>query len=163
MSALPIRTRGLASRPLLAFLSVIVLLATLVTFQQSASAQITNDGMAPPYNDNGHPRSWILLSGSCGVVYCEARYKIQYSFWGWHTSGNSEIIVPFNQISYTGAYATCNKSPGTYRGRLDLKLVNQSTTSISLGIGSLGGSITIDGLATKWIRSSSPHTTGLRC
>jgi len=116
-----------------------------VALPSQANAGYANEYMSSPSNHNGHPRSVILLTGTCDLnVYCEARYKIQYSYWGWRNSGNSEVIVTPNQYTWTGAQATCNKSPGKYRGRLDIRYVNHET----------------DGWTTTlWVRSSSPHST----
>lgn len=129
-----------------------------------ANAGWTNEHMERPFNDNGHPRSWIRLTGNCDdLLYCEARYKIQYSYWGWRNSGNSDIIVTPNTNSWTGAKATCNKSPGTYRGRLDMRMVNTNSFSVSAFFRGNGGSLTIPAQVTFWIRTSSPYAKGLKC
>ncbi len=129
-----------------------------------AGAGYTNEHMESPYNDDGHPRSWIRITGTCEAdVYCETRYKIQYSYWGWRTSSNSEVIATPNRNTWTRPNATCNKSPGTYRGRMDMKYVNSHEFNISVSYGLYGTSINIPALTTHWVKSSSPHTTGLEC
>ena len=147
--------------------SAIILMAIftgLLYNEIPAGAGYTNEHMEAPYDDDGHPRSWIRITGNCeNLLYCETRYKIQYSYWGWRTSGNSEVIVTPNSNTWTGANATCNKSPGTYRGRMDMKLVNDTQITISVSVGGNGGTISIPAQTTYWISSSSPHTTGFEC
>ena len=146
--------------------SVLILITVFagLLYSMPAQAGYTNEHMEAPYDDDGHPRSWIRITGNCEAnVYCETRYKIQYSYWGWRNSGNSEVIVTPNQNTWTRENATCNKSPGKYRGRMDMKYVNNQNYQISVTVGIYGGSFNIPALDTYWIRSSSPHTSGLEC
>lgn len=157
-------TQTAVTRAIVSVLLLASILAATVSSQLPAEAGFTNEHMERPYNDNGHPRSWIRVTGTCDAdIFCEIRYKIQYSYWGWRNSGNSEIIATPNSNSWTGANATCNKSPGTYRGRMDLRYVNEKTVSVTAWYGKGGGSITIPATTTHWIRSSSPHAKGLEC
>ena len=127
-------------------------------------ASYTVENMTRSANYGGHPRSMIRISGNCEEhLICVTRYKIQYDYWGWRNSGNSDIIVAPNTNNWTGQHATCNKSLGTYRGRMDMEITNKADYSLSVGVRGLGASATIPGKATHWFRQSSPYAKGLRC
>ena len=144
-------------------LCIVMFAASLAFLQMPANAGINIDALRQPYNSNGHPRSYIQLSGTCDGLACITKYKIQYSYYGWRTSGDSETVAALNATTYTGPNATCNKSPGKYRGRMDMKITNWGTTSASFGYRLLGVSFSTQVQTTAWIRESSPHVSGLRC
>ena len=158
------RTRLRRSTPLgVGLLCLIMFGASLALLQMPANAGISIDALGQPYNAAGHPRSYIQLSGTCDSLACITKYKIQYSYWGWRTSGNSETVAATNATTYTGRYATCNKSPGTYRGRMDMKITNSAPASASFVYKFLGVSFTTQVQTTNWVRESSPSVSGLRC
>ena len=137
--------------------------ASLAFLQMPANAGKNIDALRQPYNSYGHPRSYISLSGTCDGLACITRYKIQYSYWGWRNSADSETVAALNATTYTGANATCNKSPGTYRGRMDMKIINSGTTAVSFDYKLIGVSLSTQVQTTAWIRESSPHVSGLLC
>lgn len=149
---------------ILAVLLLIAVFAGLFYPAAPAGASWTAERMDRPYNDNGHPRSAIRVTGNCDdKLFCDIRYKIQYSYWGWRNSGNSDILVTPNVTSWTGKNAICNKSPGNYRGRMDMSIVNETQISVSTYFGAAGTAITVPATTTHWIRRSSPHAIGLEC
>ena len=92
----------------ISILCTVLFAASLIFYQFPANAGISIDDMEPPHNVNGHPVSSIELNGDCEVLVCVTKYKIQYSYWGWRTSGNSERVAAMNSTTQTEPNATCN-------------------------------------------------------
>ena len=109
--------KGKARKAVSLTIVLLALLSGIAFASTPVGASYTVENMTRPANYGGHPRSMIRISGNCdGKLFCITRYKIQYDYWGWRNSGNSDIIVAPNTNNWTGQYATCNKS---VRGLID--------------------------------------------